>query len=340
MSRFTLKRTDAAPGRAGAYSYGPARIWISGPIGGTWYATVRFRNQEKDLDARSLDAALDKATRWIDDAPELARRDVLTTRKRENLRSSEFALPERRALPIHDASHARNAAARLEQMRRRRSITEAEYRRAHAAIRRAERRFGIQPRERDEDDDWHVLDKRTGCVCPVGSRRAAENRAYQANRSAGEERLVAQRRGCTTGPAPEDRPIVFEAHDANRERRASRGRDYVLSYGRSAVSQPHALLGSAVKEAKALSLPQSFGGEVAVIERRGHHTREVGRARRGTFFESQRDPRTRNADLIAWYRKNGDLSMGRGFREEKVEWLRHSNREPALAAMRRLGYRG
>lgn len=137
------------------------------------------------------------------------------------------------------------------------------------AARLAQSRDRSRSRRDEGDDEWHVLDTRTGCVCPVGSERAARARADQANRAAGEKRLVAQRRGCTTGRAPEDRPVFFEAHDQRR-----------------------------------------------------------------------RDPRTRNADLIAWYRKNGDLSMGRGFREEKIEWLRHSNREPALAAMRRLGYRG
>jgi len=78
-SRRVLKRVDAMPGRAGMYRYGPASIWISGPSGGTWWATVRFRSQEKDLDARSLDAVLAKAMQWVDDAPELARRD--STRK-------------------------------------------------------------------------------------------------------------------------------------------------------------------------------------------------------------------------------------------------------------------
>lgn len=71
-------------------------------------------------------------------------------------------------------------------------------------------------------------------------------------------------------------------------------RDYVLAYGRSAVSEPYSLLTMAVKEAKALSLPSSFGGEVAVIERSGYSTREIGRARRGSFFESSgRDARRR-----------------------------------------------
>jgi hypothetical protein len=61
------------------YQYGPkgrdgASIWVSGPIAGTWYATVKFRSQEKDLDARSLDGVLGAAKKWVDDAPELRSR--------------------------------------------------------------------------------------------------------------------------------------------------------------------------------------------------------------------------------------------------------------------------
>jgi len=66
---YQLKRTSPDPGSAGMYSYGPASIWISGPISGTWYATVRFRSQEKDLDARSLQGVLDESMRWVDEAP-------------------------------------------------------------------------------------------------------------------------------------------------------------------------------------------------------------------------------------------------------------------------------
>lgn len=66
---YQLKRTSPDPGSAGMYSYGPASIWISGPIGGTWYATVRFRSQEQDLDARSLQGVLDESMRWVDEAP-------------------------------------------------------------------------------------------------------------------------------------------------------------------------------------------------------------------------------------------------------------------------------
>jgi hypothetical protein len=69
--RQLKKKHPDEPGRAGLYQYGPATIWISGPSGGTWWATVKFRNQEKDLDARSFEEVIEKAKDWIDAAPEL-----------------------------------------------------------------------------------------------------------------------------------------------------------------------------------------------------------------------------------------------------------------------------
>lgn len=39
----------------------------------------------------------------------------LTTKKRKSLKTTSFALPKKRAYPIHDKSHARNALARVAQ---------------------------------------------------------------------------------------------------------------------------------------------------------------------------------------------------------------------------------
>ena len=39
----------------------------------------------------------------------------LTAKKRKSLKTSTFAIPSRRAYPIHDISHARNALARVSQ---------------------------------------------------------------------------------------------------------------------------------------------------------------------------------------------------------------------------------
>ena len=63
--------------------------------------------------------------------------------------------------------------------------------------------------------------------------------------------------------------------------------DYVLMYGpRGTISRPYALKSMAIDEARALSRPNSFGGEVTVVERSGSHTREVGRARHGRYVAS------------------------------------------------------
>lgn len=39
----------------------------------------------------------------------------LTTKKRDNLTKKSFAVPGKRAYPINDANHARNALARVSQ---------------------------------------------------------------------------------------------------------------------------------------------------------------------------------------------------------------------------------
>jgi len=67
--------------------------------------------------------------------------------------------------------------------------------------------------------------------------------------------------------------------------------EFVLVYGGSgskgfAVSKPFALEGMAITEARALSRPGSFGGEVTVAQKREGRMVEIGRARRGTFTPS------------------------------------------------------
>lgn len=55
----------------------------------------------------------------------------LTARTRKKLKTSQFAIPERRAYPIHDESHARNALSRVSQFG-----TPEEKARVRAAVRR------------------------------------------------------------------------------------------------------------------------------------------------------------------------------------------------------------
>ena len=81
--------------------------------------------------------------------PGAMREPRLSSAARSALRPSQFALPEDRALPIHDAAHVRNAAARLEQLRLGRSLTRAEYNEAHKRILRAEKRFGTARAQRE-----------------------------------------------------------------------------------------------------------------------------------------------------------------------------------------------
>jgi hypothetical protein len=63
--------------------------------------TVRDRSYQRRRDLIAAD---------IDEPSMVAA--VLTTKRREALRTSTFAIPEERKFPIHDASHARNALAR------------------------------------------------------------------------------------------------------------------------------------------------------------------------------------------------------------------------------------
>lgn len=56
---------------------------------------------------------------------------VLTAKQRNALKDSDFAIPERRAYPIHDELHARNALQRVSQ-----HGTPEEKRRVKAAVRR------------------------------------------------------------------------------------------------------------------------------------------------------------------------------------------------------------
>ena len=52
----------------------------------------------------------------------------LTEKKRDNLKASQFGLPEERKYPMPDASHARNAKARAAQQVKKGNLTKAEER--------------------------------------------------------------------------------------------------------------------------------------------------------------------------------------------------------------------
>ena len=75
--------------------------------------------------------------------------DRLTTVQRNDLPPSEFALPERRELPISDAAHIKPAAARLSMMRHEHHVSPAEYEQARHRIITAGNRFGIYVSEKE-----------------------------------------------------------------------------------------------------------------------------------------------------------------------------------------------
>lgn len=78
--------------------------------------------QDDKLDEKieALEEAIDKAA-------------VLTTKRRNQLKDSDFAVPGKRKLPIYDCSHARNAAARINQTQ---GLTSDEKRIANQRIQR------------------------------------------------------------------------------------------------------------------------------------------------------------------------------------------------------------
>lgn len=66
----------------------------------------------------------------------------ITTPQRKALPRSAFALPSKRAYPVHDEAHAKNAMARLEQNKA--SLSKTEYALAKRNILKAYKRFGIK----------------------------------------------------------------------------------------------------------------------------------------------------------------------------------------------------
>lgn len=71
-ARESSKHQIKGPGADGLYRYRGASIELSSLGTRRWWATVRFRNQEKDFEATSSDEAIEKAREWIDAAPELS----------------------------------------------------------------------------------------------------------------------------------------------------------------------------------------------------------------------------------------------------------------------------
>ena len=77
-------------------------------------------------------------------------RSTVPTQDRDRLRRDQFAFPDERKEPIHDAAHVRAAIARFNQVQ---DVTDAERDSAWKRITAAASRFGIEVRE----DDWRDL---------------------------------------------------------------------------------------------------------------------------------------------------------------------------------------
>ena len=69
---------------------------------------------------------------------------LISAAKRNSLPESSFALPAQRKYPLDSAARTRNAAARLEQMKKRGKVSDSEYSAAKGRIAKAAKRFGIE----------------------------------------------------------------------------------------------------------------------------------------------------------------------------------------------------
>jgi hypothetical protein len=88
--------------------------------------------------------------------------------KHSDLPDSVFAFPKKRKEPLTDASHVRNAVARLDQVK---GVSDEEREQAFANIRKAARHYGSEL----EEKDWRDLGKRPHTPNP--SQRGGRTRA-------------------------------------------------------------------------------------------------------------------------------------------------------------------
>ena len=140
-----------SPGEEGFPSNGRIAwaLW-GGDAGYAWARKVVAQMNSADKKAKTMkDKTVKNDLGQADvhvDGPMKVRRSrtmkPITTPQRNSLPGDKFALPAKRAYPIHDAAHARNAMARLEQNKG--ALSEAEYEEAKRNILKAYKRFGIK----------------------------------------------------------------------------------------------------------------------------------------------------------------------------------------------------
>jgi len=76
----------------------------------------------------------------------------MSTAKRNDLRDSQFAFPDKRKEPLTDAAHVRNAIARFDQVE---EVSDAERDAAWKRIKAAAKRFDVEVSE----SSWRELTK-------------------------------------------------------------------------------------------------------------------------------------------------------------------------------------
>jgi hypothetical protein len=74
----------------------------------------------------------------------------MSTAEENDLRDSQFAFPDQRKEPLHDASHVRNAIARFDQVE---DVTDTDRDKAWKRIKAAAKRFDVEV----EADNWREL---------------------------------------------------------------------------------------------------------------------------------------------------------------------------------------
>lgn len=91
----------------------------------------------------------------------VASRDMsISAANRKSLPKTQFALPSLRKYPIDTAGRTRNAAARLEQMKKRGLVSESQYKEAKGRIARAAKKFGIESEYNATDYEGPPRDSR------------------------------------------------------------------------------------------------------------------------------------------------------------------------------------
>jgi len=83
---------------------------------------------------RKLDETIERLEQTLEVAA------PLTTKKRNKLQTTTFAFPKQKKMPLSDASHVANAAARFGQVK---GVSDAEKRTAYHKILSAGKKFGV-----------------------------------------------------------------------------------------------------------------------------------------------------------------------------------------------------